>query len=190
LYLITSLAKSFACSGSALVFPDEESRNKIRLAGNTMIFSGPLQPAILGSIIASAKIHLSNEIYERQAELMRRISYFNKTAELYNLPLIAPSNSPIFFIGVGTIPVAHNVTKKIFNRGYYLNVATFPSVPVNQCGLRIPITLHHSNEDIENLLAVIAEVLPQALKEENYSMEEIHKSFGLKGKETIQLPTN
>ncbi len=57
-----SLNKSFGAGGGALVFPEEELRRRVRTCGGPMIFTGPVQPPMLGAAIASARIHLSPEI--------------------------------------------------------------------------------------------------------------------------------
>ena len=83
------------------MFPEEKLKKKVRNCGGTFIFSGPIQPPMLGAIVASAKIHLSEEIKMHQLELQKRVDYFVETCKQLNLPLIGESNSPIFFIGVG-----------------------------------------------------------------------------------------
>ena len=59
--IATSLVKAFSAGGGALIFPDAESCRKVRTCGGPMIFSGPVQPPMLGAAIASARIHLSPE---------------------------------------------------------------------------------------------------------------------------------
>lgn len=179
LYLVAGLAKSFAACGGVLVFPNERIKQKVRNCGGTFIFSGPIQPPMLGAIIASAKIHLSPEIKSYQQELQKRIDYFVETCKSFNLPLIGESNSPIFFIGVGRPGVGYNMVTRIMNKGYYINLSVFPSVPYKNTGLRIPLTANHTFEDIYNLLQIIAEQLPFALKDNNSSMEDIRKAFKL-----------
>ena len=71
-----SLNKSFAAAGGAIVFPDAEMRRRVRTAGGPMIFSGPIQPPLLGAAIQSAKIHLSDELPVLQAALRERIELF------------------------------------------------------------------------------------------------------------------
>jgi 7-keto-8-aminopelargonate synthetase-like enzyme len=93
------------------------------------------------------------------------------------LPLIGESNSPIFFIGVGKPGVGYNMVTRIMNKGFYINLSVFPSVPYKNTGLRIPITVNHTFEDIYNVLAVIADQLPHALADNNSSIEEINKAF-------------
>jgi len=177
LFLVAGLAKSFAACGGVLVFPDEKTRQRVRNCGGTFIFSGPIQPPMLGAIIASAKLHLSSEIKNFQSELQKRVDYFVETCKSFKLPLIGESNSPIFFIGVGKPGVGYNMVTRIMNKGFYINLSVFPSVPYKNTGLRIPITVNHTFEDIYNVLAVIADQLPHALADNNSSIEEINKAF-------------
>jgi 7-keto-8-aminopelargonate synthetase-like enzyme len=177
LYLVAGLAKSFAACGGVLVFPNEQIKRRVRNCGGTFIFSGPIQPPMLGAIIASAKLHLTPEIKTHQAELQKRIDYFVETCKSFKLPLIGESNSPIFFIGVGKPGVGYNMVTRIMNKGFYINLSVFPSVPYKNTGLRVPLTTGHTFEDIYNLLSVIAEQLPFALKDNNSSMEEINRAF-------------
>lgn len=184
--LITSTAKSFAACGGVTCYPEEEMRRIVKNCGGTMIFSGPIQPPVLGAAIASAKIHLSDEVYVRQSELKKKIKYFNTTAKLYDLPLVHESLSPIFFIGVGKPEVGYNMVKRLMKLGYYLNLAVFPAVPYKNTGLRIPITMHHTYEDIESILRIIAEQLPKALAESNSTIDEVVGAFQME--EMYKLP--
>jgi 7-keto-8-aminopelargonate synthetase-like enzyme len=177
LYLVAGLAKSFAACGGVLVFPNEFLRSKVRNCGGTFIFSGPIQPPMLGAIIASAKLHLSSDIKFYQHELQKRIDYFVETCKSFKLPLIGESNSPIFFIGVGRPGVGYNMVTRIMNKGFYINLSVFPSVPYKNTGLRIPLTVNHTFEDIYNLLQIIAEQLPFALSDNDASMEDIYRAF-------------
>lgn len=181
LYLTTSLNKAFAAGGGALIFPNEEAKRKVRNCGSTMIFSGPMQPGSLGAGIASAEIHLSNEIYALQEQLQNRITYFHDLAKKLNLPLISDSNSPIKFIGVGKPGVGYSMVRRLMDKGFFINLSVFPSVSYNNTGLRIPITNHHSLEDIEMLLNHIARELPLALLEEQSSIKQIYQAFRLVG---------
>lgn len=180
MYLILGLAKSFAGAGSVMLYPDEESRRKVRTCGSTMIFSGPLQPAQLGATIASLKLHMGPRLPELQASLRNRIAYFNMKAEELNIPLFFESNSPICFINVGLPEVGYNLIQRIMRGGFYANLAVYPSVPLKNTGIRVALTNHLSFKDIDALLHLIARELPVALKEENSSMEDVYRAFKVK----------
>jgi len=71
--LTTSLAKGFGTGGGVTVLHDKEMHRKILTCGSSYTFSGPVQPPMLGASIASAKIHLSDEIYSLQNKLPQKI---------------------------------------------------------------------------------------------------------------------
>jgi 7-keto-8-aminopelargonate synthetase-like enzyme/predicted N-acyltransferase len=175
--LATSLAKGFASAGGVFLFPNTELRDRVKNWGGPLTYSGPQQPAVIGASIASAKIHLSSEIYYRQTELRERIQFCNETIRKYNLPLIAETDGPIFFIGLGLTKVGYNMVKRLANDGLYVNLGIFPAVPETCTGIRFTITLQHRFEDIENLINRIAYHLPLAFKEEGRTMEDVYRGF-------------
>jgi 7-keto-8-aminopelargonate synthetase-like enzyme len=179
MYLTTSLGKAFGVSGGVLVFPNQQSYRRVREFGRTLIFSIQISPPVLGAAIASAKIHLSQEIYTLQNKLQERIKFFNQTAKLYELALIRESLSPVMFIGAGKPQVGYNMVRRLMNAGFYVNLSVFPSVSYTNTGLRIPLTLWHTNEDIENLLKTIALNMPIALKESGQTTKELQRYFKL-----------
>ena len=181
IYLVTSLNKAFGAGGGAMIYPNDEIRRRVRNCGSTMIFCGPIQPASIGAGIASAEIHLSNEIYELQDKLQQRVTFFHAMAKKFDLPLISDSNSPIKFIGVGKPGVGYSMVRRLMDKGFFINLSVFPSVSYNNTGLRIPLTNHHSLDDIEMLMNHIARELPLALLEEQSSIKQIYQAFRLVG---------
>ncbi len=190
MFVTTSTNKSFGAAGGVLIFPNEESKRRVRNCGRTMIFSGPVQPPMLGAIIASAKVHLSDELAKMQQELQLLINHFTEGAVKRELPLMYRTNSPINFIGVGKPEVGYSMVRRLLNKGFYINLSVFPSVSYNQTGLRIPINRNLKVDDIDKLLDAIKKELPEALEDANSTFEEIHKAFRPKGvkKEAIQSP--
>jgi len=183
----TSLAKAFATGGAVLVFPNEELARKVRSCGGPFITSGPMQPATLGAAIASAKIHLSDEIYLLQDELNENIKYTNLLLKKHKLPVVSESNSAVFFVGVSLPKVGYNMIRRMLDEGYYLNLGIFPAVPMKNTGIRFTITRLHTFEQIENMIAAMAYHFPLALAEENITVEEIYKAFKLQLPEQIEI---
>lgn len=175
--LCSSLAKGFASAGGVFVFSDYDQYLRIKNWGGPLTYSGPQQPAVIGASIASAKIHLSDEIYQRQDALAERINYCNKIMAELNLPVISESTSPIFFIGLGAPKVAYNMNARLMDDGIYVNLGIYPAVPETCTGLRFALTLHHTKEDIEKLAERISYHLPLVLKEEQRSMLDIYNAF-------------
>ncbi len=159
-----SLNKSFAAAGGAIVFPDPELRRRVRTAGGPMIFSGPIQPPLLGAAIESAKIHLSDELPALQAALRERIDLFTDLADEFCLPLASRDATPIRYVPLGLPGVAHDVVRRLLADGHYTNYAGFPAVPMKHAGVRATLTLHHSLDDVRALVDSLAVHVPAALE--------------------------
>jgi len=177
LYLSTSLGKAFGASGGVMVFPNQEEYRRVHDYGKTSIFSIQIPPPILGAAVASAKIHLSSEIYVMQKNLQDRIKYFNQTARLLEIPLFSDDISPVKFVCLGKPQMGYNMVSRLVNNGYYVNLSVFPSVSYNNTGMRIPLSLHMSKEDINGLLNEIAQQLPSAMVDTGTSTKEISRFF-------------
>jgi 7-keto-8-aminopelargonate synthetase-like enzyme len=175
--MATSLNKAFASGGGVLVFPDAGLARKVRACGGPLITSGPMQPAALGAALAAARIHLSAEIYELQAELRDKRRFAAGLLERYGLPVVSRSRASVFFIGVGLPKVGYNLVDRMLKCGYYLNLGIFPAVPMKQTGVRFTITRLHKYSQIESMIADLAEQLPRALEEEGSSLEDVYRAF-------------
>ena len=127
--------------------------------------------------MASAKIHLSDEILDLQNRLKSNIDYFVKKAKSLELPFISKDNTPIFFLGVGRFEVACKLVKALLDVGFFAGMACYPSVPYNNTGVRFMVTLNHTEADFDNILETVAALLPDILASESFSMEQIWKAF-------------
>ena len=70
-------AKAFGSLGAVIAFGDAGLARRVRLVGGPLTFSGPIPPPDLGSAVASAAIHLSEEHKELQAWLVSDIEDSN-----------------------------------------------------------------------------------------------------------------
>ena len=154
--MVASLAKAFSAGGAVLALPDAETARLIRTCGSTMIFSGPLQPALIGAAIASARVHLSSELTGRQRKLMDRIHLFNALAEARGVPLGSPAATPIRFVKTGDNEETYQMAADLMSDGFYTNTAVFPAVSRRHGGLRVALTVHQSLDDVRGLVDAIA----------------------------------
>jgi 7-keto-8-aminopelargonate synthetase-like enzyme len=183
----TSLVKAFPTGGAVIIFPTKAMAQKVRNCGAPLITSGPMQPAQLGAAIAAAKIHLTNEIYEMQADLQDNIRFANLMLKKYQLPVIAPSDAAVFFVGVSLPKLGYNMVKRMLNEGYYVNLGIFPAVPMKNTGIRFTITRLHTFAQIEKMIATIAKELPIAMVEEAIALKDIYKAFKMPMPEEVLL---
>jgi 7-keto-8-aminopelargonate synthetase-like enzyme len=166
-----SLCKAFAAGGAALLIPDKEMRRRVNTVGPTMIFSGPLQPPLLGAAIASARIHLSDELKERQAKVLERIRLCNALLLKHELPLLAETETPIRCIALGAPQAVFRVVERLAEEGFLVNAATFPAVPRGRAGIRLALTPHLTLDDVTSLIERLAEIIRRTLAEEGISSE-------------------
>lgn len=177
--LTTSLSKGFGAAGGATVIYDKELRRKILTCGSSYTFSGPEHPPMLGAGIASAKIHLSDEIYSIQDNLQYRINLTRTLIDQYKLPHVLPSDSPIFYLALGLPRVGYNMVKRLLNEGYYTNIGIFPGVPVKCCGLRLAVTNGQTLDDIKGVLDAYHHHFPKVLEEEGQTVEDLSNNFSM-----------
>ncbi|SFF98848.1 bifunctional aminotransferase class I/II-fold pyridoxal phosphate-dependent enzyme/GNAT family N-acetyltransferase [Pontibacter chinhatensis] len=175
--LTANLGKAFGACGGLSLFPNREWYDKVSNFGGPLTFSVQIEPATLGAAIASARIHLSEEIYTLQQELQRRIAYFNQLLRKTDLPLVHECESPIFYIGTGTMDMGNHLVQALLSDGIYVNLATFPAVPAKNIGVRITISLSNSYEDIEELVRKLKLHFDMAMAATGQTQENIRKAF-------------
>ena len=133
-----SLNKSFAAAGGAIVFPDPELRRRVRAAGGPMIFSGPIQPPLLGAAIAVGQDPpLGRAAARCRPALRERIECFTDLADEFCLPLASRDVTPIRYVPLGLPAVAHDVVRDLLADGLYTNLGAFPAVPMKHAGVRV-----------------------------------------------------
>lgn len=152
-----SLNKAFSAAGGALALPDREVLLRIRRCGGPMLFSGPIQPPMLGAAVGSARLHLGSEFPAMQAELQERLEVGLRASERAGLELTTPTRSPIFQAHCDSPRIAFAVAERMRERGFYCCICVFPAVPMNRPGIRFTVTRHHEPGDVEAFVANLAE---------------------------------
>ncbi|MET0385690.1 MAG: aminotransferase class I/II-fold pyridoxal phosphate-dependent enzyme [Polyangiales bacterium] len=160
-----SLNKAFSAAGGALAVPDRELANRIRRCGGPMMFSGPIQPPMLGAAVGSARLHVSPELARLQSELDARLDACVASIADRKLERTTTDRSPIFQVQCDSPRVALRVFDLMKQRGYFCCVCLFPAVPMNRPGLRFTITRHNHPDDIAPFLDALEESMFDAKRE-------------------------
>jgi 7-keto-8-aminopelargonate synthetase-like enzyme len=157
-----SLAKCFGLgAGAAIVMPNAEWQDMVRTCGATMIFSGPMPLPLIGAGIASAKIHLSDEMPRLHDELHRRIAFFRSEAEAAGIQLASSPLSPVQYVMVGEQHRAGAAAKTLFDAGFLMSVCSYPAVGINHAGLRLTLTRHVTEDDIQQVVGMLSHALQE-----------------------------
>lgn len=175
--LTTGMAKAFGTMGGVFVIKDSKLHERVKNCTGSLIFSGGHPVPVLSASIASARIHLSDEIISRQNALADKIYYCHRLLKENGIPDVSDPRTPIFFIALGLLKVGYNMVKRMIDDGFYVNLASFPAVSESCTGIRFTITLNHTRKDIEKLVQTIAKNYPLALNEENVSTNDVRKAF-------------
>jgi 7-keto-8-aminopelargonate synthetase-like enzyme len=162
--VVASFAKSMASSGGGIIIPDRLLAEFIQFTGQTMIFSGPLQPALLGSLIASVKLHLSDEIVGYQSELKDLIKYFRDRSTELGLPITTQDNTPIQLLKIGSTEKMYTVLTKLIEKGFLPFAASYPAIAKGEDGIRITLTRHLKKDDINGFLESISEIITNEIE--------------------------
>ncbi|MET0340392.1 MAG: aminotransferase class I/II-fold pyridoxal phosphate-dependent enzyme [Polyangiales bacterium] len=147
-----SLNKAFSAAGGALVFPTDELRAQVRMCGGPMIFSGPVQPPMLGAAVAAAALHLAPDHEALQQQLFARIDLLIARARAHDVPLASVDRTPIFYVPTGEARRTIVLAQRLRERGFYACPSVFPAVSEREAGVRLTVSLHNTEEDIEDLM--------------------------------------
>jgi 7-keto-8-aminopelargonate synthetase-like enzyme len=151
-----SLNKAFSAAGAALVFPTAEVRSRVRRCGGPMLFSGPIQPPMLGAALASAELHLRADFASVQQSLIDRIDLMLSLARDLGVRLVAEDRSPIFFVRCGPVEVLYPLAHALRAQGMYACPSGFPAVPKDQSGIRFTVSLHNTGADIRRFMEILS----------------------------------
>jgi 7-keto-8-aminopelargonate synthetase-like enzyme len=156
LFVALSLNKAFAASGGALVLPDAATARLVRRCGGPMLFSGPIQPPMLGVAVASARLHNDPSFGVLQQELTDLITHARRAIERRQVPLAGTDHTPIFMVPCDSPSIVFRTVGRLRELGFYVCPSTFPAVPVNQPGIRFTITRHADPASIDTFIDALA----------------------------------
>ncbi len=177
--VFTTMSKSFGANGSTMVTSNKAFLRRVKSFGGPLTFSAQLDPASVGAAIASANIHLSEEIEEMQQGLMERIILCNSLLSETKLPIVQVNDTPVFYVGTGAPEVGYNFTQKLYEAGCYVNMGLFPAVPVKKTGIRFTISLHNRPEDIRYLIQAMDAHYWDAIEEKGVTANQVRRLFSL-----------
>jgi 7-keto-8-aminopelargonate synthetase-like enzyme len=154
--MVGSLSKAFSCLG-AFVTCHTALKKVLKIRSSPFIFGGPVPPPYLAAICAVCDILRSPEydqILERLHWLMQRMTDGIRALGLS----VLGGEAPIISVLIGDIERTFEAGKWLFDRGYYVQSATFPAVPINGGLLRIQVNANHPVEAVDGLVGALADL--------------------------------
>lgn len=155
--MIGSLSKAFSCLGGFVTCNSAELQRILKIKSNTFIFGGPVPPPYLAGIIAVCEILESSEFDRLFAHLHGLIRKLTDGIRAEGMQVLG-GQAPIVSITIGDIEKTLLAGKWLFDRGFYVQSATYPAVPINGGLLRIQVNANHSVEQVAALLSALADM--------------------------------
>ena len=150
-FVVTSLSKGFGASGAALLVFGEREEQLLRRFSLASAFSHPLNAAALGAALASAEIHLSDELRGVQSRLQQRIRAFDQRVSTR----WRGDGLPIRRIDTESVEMSLDVASALLEAGLFASPVFFPTVPKKEPGLRVCLSAAHDPSDIQKLADVL-----------------------------------
>jgi 7-keto-8-aminopelargonate synthetase-like enzyme len=154
--MVGSLSKAFSCMGG-FVTCTPELKTVLKICSSTFIFGGPVPPPYLAAVSAVCDIIESPEYDQILGALHDRRRQLTAGLDSMGLPY-HEGQAAIVSLLVGDIEKTFGAGRALFDRGYYIQSATYPAVPINAGLLRIQVNANHTPEAVDGLLNAIGEV--------------------------------
>ncbi|MGA2617741.1 MAG: pyridoxal phosphate-dependent aminotransferase family protein [Thermoguttaceae bacterium] len=154
--MVGSLSKAFSCMG-AFVTCNPSLKRILKMRSSTFIFGGPVPPPYLAAVIAVCDILASPEYPVILARLRALIERLTDGIRALGLSVLG-GQSAIVSVTIGDIERTLEAGKWLFDRGFYVQSATYPAVPINGGLLRIQVNANHPVEAIDGLLGALADL--------------------------------
>ena len=155
--MVGSLSKAFSCLGGFVTCKRGDLKRILKIKSNTFIFGGPVPPPYLAGIIAVCDIIQSPEYDQLLANLRMLIDRLTNGLRSLSLKVLG-GNTSIVSINVGDIEQTFKAGKWLFDRGFYVQSATYPAVPINGGLLRIQVNANHTVKQVDDLLNAIMDL--------------------------------
>ncbi|NNU60866.1 8-amino-7-oxononanoate synthase family protein [Ochrobactrum soli] len=153
--IVTSLGKGFGASGGLLMLGTAHQESLFRRYAIAHAFSASLNTAAIGAGLASAEIHQSSELRQRQAALQDNIALFDRLIPTAQ----SGSTLPIRIIRVGDEMTSIGCAQELLKNHFYASAIFFPTVARGKAGLRVSITASHQANEIESFCSAVKELL-------------------------------
>ncbi len=121
----------------------------------SFIYSTALPPAVIGASLGALEVVKANPGLGGQ--LLARAAFFKKCLAAHNLTV--ESDTQIMPLLIGSSETAMTLAAHLGAAGFFVTAVRPPTVPENTARLRFSVTLHHSEDDLARLAALLQSVL-------------------------------
>lgn len=146
--MICPLGKSFGCYGAIVAGSDLVIENILQFARSYTYTTAP-PPALAAAALAALNLVRTEEW--RREKLNNLIFYFRKKVQTLGISVL-DSTTAIQSIMVGEASLAQRISQQLLEQGLFIRDIRPPTVPEGSARLRITLTVHHTEANIDRLL--------------------------------------
>jgi len=150
-----TFSKALGSLGGFITGP-EMIADYLRNRSRTLFYSTALPPSVCAA--TRCALRLLTEEPQRLLSLRENIAYLRDGLKKIGVDS-SPHPVPIFPIIVGSEEKALHLSQALGDRGLYIPAIRPPTVPANQCRLRISLMATHTREQLDELLSGLRELL-------------------------------
>ncbi|MCP3099462.1 aminotransferase class I/II-fold pyridoxal phosphate-dependent enzyme [Myxococcus sp. K15C18031901] len=152
--IIGSLGKGFGTAGGAVLLGPGQHADLVGRFAGPLGWSQSLSIPAIGASLASARLHGTKELHDRQRLLRENVRYFDERVSTRTVG----EDFPIKVIDVGPESMAVERSRQLMERGFYASAVFFPIVPKGRAGLRIILRSNLGREDLRRLCDALVEL--------------------------------
>jgi 7-keto-8-aminopelargonate synthetase-like enzyme len=152
--IMGTLGKAFGVAG-AYVTGSRVLIDYLLNRARAFVFTTAQPPALAAAALAA--LHVVKSEPELRMRLRRNASRVRSA-----LGVPGPTNGHIIPVLIGESEATMQVGAALRERGILIGAVRPPTVPLGTSRLRITVSAAHTDDDIERLLAALAEVLPRS----------------------------
>lgn len=149
-----SLGKGFGASGGILMLGTASQELLFRRFAIAHAFSASLNTAAIGAAKASAGLHRTAELQDRQTTLRRNLAHLDRLMPTDDID----SQLPIRTIRFGDELLSVAAARQLLELGYYASAIFFPTVARGQAGIRLCLTASHTVKQIDEFCAAVQQI--------------------------------
>jgi 8-amino-7-oxononanoate synthase len=156
LVLVGGFSKAYSSLLAFIACPTA-IKQVLKTAAPPYLYSGPSPVASLATVLEGLRVNdiRGDEVRARLARLTDRV-----LGQVRGLGIATPNRSgfPIIEVPLADADTVDEVGDLLFDRGIYVTMAVYPLVPRDQVGFRLQLTAANTDEQIDHLGTVLAEV--------------------------------
>jgi 8-amino-7-oxononanoate synthase len=154
--LVGGFSKSYSSLLAFLALPTW-LKNHLKVSAPPYLYSGPAPTASLATVLAGL------EVNEKRGDAIRADLYRKSMKVLDHIRALGvytpnTGNTPVMEIPLAPGEDIDAVGRLLWDRGIYVTLAAYPLVPRDQVGFRAQVTAANTDEEIDELNAVITEL--------------------------------